>query len=118
MTETLMLKRWVGLAAFFAIPLLAACRNGATLTPGPTAAPTQMPRAEATPTATRAPEPTPMPGPTRTVTSADVEAVFADVDGTWRELFDLTELGARFGLIAVHLQALLEAPTPTGRLQG
>ena len=36
MTETLMLKRWVGLVAFFAIPLLAACSDGPHMNRGPT----------------------------------------------------------------------------------
>ena len=56
--------------------------------PEPTATPTPT----AAPTATRAPEPTSTPAPAGTVTAADVEAVFASDDGTWRELFDI--LGA------------------------
>ena len=100
--------RLLGRLALLIIPLLAACGGEAspppTHTPIPeagavsTAASTQMPTAEAkpkpeptaAPTVTRTPEPT--PEPTRTVTSADVEAVFASDDGRWRELFDI--LGA------------------------
>ncbi len=101
-----------GLLALLAVLTLAACEDEArpvpastptpeaeavstaaptqTRTPEPTATPTSEPTAA--PTATRAPEPTSTPMPARTVTAADVEAVFASDDGTWRELFDI--LGA------------------------
>ena len=80
--------RLLGPLALLVILLLVAC--GGEAIPTPTATPTLEPTAA--PTATPTPEPTPTPDLTETVTPADVEAVLASVDVTWRELFDI--LGA------------------------
>ena len=94
--------RLLGLLALLIIPLLAACEDEASPVPTQTptseatvvstAAPTQAPTPEPTATPTAEPTPTPSPTPEPTVTVADVEAVFAGDDATWRELFDI--LGA------------------------
>ena len=87
-----MSARLLGLLALPTILLLVACEREASPSPTHTPTPEAAVVPTAAPTDTRAPESTPTPEHTRTLTSAEIEAVFASVGVTWRELFDV--LGA------------------------